>query len=96
MAIDSNSDGVPLVGALELRERNGRCKHWLLDRPVNGGDPLQLCFSGGWVTGRYEWSGADTPPRFHFSVEVGAGRVWESSFELPEGALLRWPPRAVA
>jgi hypothetical protein len=30
------------------------------------------------------------------SLELGGGRVWESSFELPEGALLRWPGRVVA
>ena len=76
---------------LELRDRGGRWKHYLLQRPVNGGDPVELCLSGGWVIGRYEWNAGDEAPRFHFSVELGGGRVWESSFELPEGALLRWP-----
>ena len=86
--------GTVRSGVLELRERGGRSKHWLLGRTVNGGDPLELCCSGGWIIGRYEWVGGDAPPRFHFSVELaGGGRVWESSFDLPEGALLRWPPR---
>ncbi|HWO13986.1 MAG TPA: hypothetical protein VNN80_30995 [Polyangiaceae bacterium] len=40
----------------------------MLERTLNDGDPVQLCFSGGWVTGRYEWSGDDAAPRFHFSV----------------------------
>jgi len=84
----------PRAGVLELRERGGRSKHWLLERTVNGGDPLALCCSGGWIVGRYEWAGGEAAPRFHFSVELaGGGRVWESSFELPEGALLRWPSR---
>lgn len=80
-------------GELELEQRGTRCKHYLLGRPVNGGDVIQICFSGGWVTGRYEWSGVESAPRFHFSVELGSGRVWESSFELPEGAIVRWPDR---
>jgi hypothetical protein len=84
----------PRAGVLELRERGGRSKHWLLGRAVNGGDPLELCCSGGWIIGRYECAGGEAAPRFHFSVELaGGGRVWESSFELPEGALLRWPGR---
>lgn len=78
-------------GQLELSQRGARSRHRLLGRTVHGGDVLQLCFSGGWVSGRYEWSGDERAPRFHFSVELGGGRVWESSFELPEGALLRWP-----
>jgi hypothetical protein len=78
---------------LTLRERGPRRTHLLHDRPLHGGDPIQLCFSGGWVTGRYEWPGGDAPPRFHFSVELTGGRVWESCFDLPDGALLRWPDR---
>lgn len=92
---ESGSEGETRpAGTLELRERGGRSKHWLLDRTVHGGDPLELCCSGGWLVGRYEWSGGEAAPRFHFSVELmGGGRVWESSFELPDGALLRWPDR---
>ena len=80
------------AATLELRERvGGRWKHVLSGRVVHGGDPVQLCFSGGWVTGRYEWEGPEHPPRFHFSVELAGGRVWESHLELPGDALLRWP-----
>jgi hypothetical protein len=78
---------------LVLVARNGRVKHHLAGRPLHGGDPVDLCFSGGWVTGRYEWSGdVSEPPRFHYSLELaGEGRVAEGAFDLPEGALLRWP-----
>jgi hypothetical protein len=78
------------VEPLQLRERDGRKKHWLSQRPVNGGDIVEVCFSGGWLAMRYEWNGLDRP-RFHFSVELGGGRVWESSLELPQDALMRWP-----
>lgn len=84
-------DATPRAGTLQLRERDGRIEHRLLDRVVHGGDLLELCCSGGWLIGRYEWGGGEAAPRFHFSVELmGGGRVWESSFELPESALLRW------
>jgi hypothetical protein len=75
---------------LELRDQGGRLKHYLDGKPVNGGDLLEVCFSGGWLPMRYEWNGDLSSPRFHFSVELGAGRVWESFLELPEDALLRW------
>ena len=39
---------------LELRARASGPRFHLAGRPVHGGDTLQLCFSGGWVTGRYE------------------------------------------
>jgi hypothetical protein len=78
-------------GVLELRERNGRHKHYLAERPVNGGDILEVCFSGGWLPMRYEWGGTHEPPQFHFSVELGSGKVWQSFIELPDAALLRWP-----
>jgi hypothetical protein len=80
------------VGQLEFRQQGTRSTYFLLGRPLRGGDMIDLCFSGGWVTGRYEWSQrAEESPVFHFSVELGAGRVWQSSFAFPEGALLRWP-----
>lgn len=64
---------------------------WFLDdRPLSGGDVVQVCCSGGWLTGRFEWSaGVNAPPSLHFSIELGAGRVAERVLELPEGALLR-------
>jgi len=77
---------------LELRARASGPRFCLAGRPVHGGDTLQLCFSGGWVTGRYEWDGdPSTPPRFHCSIELEGGRVEECSLPLPEGALLRRP-----
>jgi hypothetical protein len=79
------------VGALELRERDGRRKHYLSQRPVSGGDVIEVCFSGGWVAMRYEWDSGNEHPRFHYSVELGGGRVYESHLELPAEALLRWP-----
>lgn len=78
---------------LHLIERHGRIRHYLAGRVVQGGDPIDLCFSGGWVTGRYEWSGATHElPRFHYSIELMAeGKVVEGTLEIPEGAVLRWP-----
>jgi hypothetical protein len=78
---------------VRLVERDGRARYWLGDRPVNGGDPIDLCFGGGWVTGRFEWTGARVErPRFHYSISlVAQGRVVEGDLELPEGAVVRWP-----
>lgn len=78
---------------LELSDRGGRLKHRLAGRPVHGGDPIQLCFSGGWVTGRYEWSGqAHEPAYFHYSLElIAEGQVEPGIIVIPEGAILRWP-----
>jgi hypothetical protein len=78
---------------LQLIVRSGRAKHYLDGRPVNGGDPIDLCFSGGWVTGRYEWSGEpNVPPCFHYSLElIAEGRVAPGILAIPEGAVLRWP-----
>jgi hypothetical protein len=80
-------------GTLELVNRSGRWKYSLGGRLVSGGQPLDLCFSGGWVTGRFEWSGdAAERPRFHYSIALlGEGRVHEDSFVLPENAVMRWP-----
>ena len=80
-----------MSSTLELRDQGGRPKHYLDGRPVSGGDLIEVCFSGGWLPMRYEWNGdVLRPPHFHFSVELGGGRVWESFLELPEDALLRW------
>lgn len=64
----------------------------LLDRALNGGDVIQLCCAGGWITGRFEWdAGMGRAPTFHFSIELAGGRVAEQAIEIPDGALLRWP-----
>ena len=75
---------------LELRVGPSGPRYFLAGKPVHGGDTLRLCFSGGWVTGRYEW--ANDPavlPRFHCSIELAGGGVDECSIPIPEGALLR-------
>lgn len=77
----------------QLIERDGRAKYWLDGRPLNGGDPIDLCFAGGWVTGRFEWTSVIAErPRFHYSISlVVHGRVVEGDLEIPEGAVVRWP-----
>lgn len=68
-------------------------KRWgLAGRPLSGGDIVQLCCSGGWLMGRFEWHGdVATPPSFHFSIELAGGAVAQQTIVLPEGAILRWP-----
>lgn len=77
---------------LELRNGPAGIRHYLADRLLNGGDPIQLCFSGGWVTGRYERS-SDHPERafFHCSIERAGGMTTDHMVELPDDALVRWP-----
>lgn len=81
------------TGTLELEDRSGRLKYRLAGRLLSGGDLIDLCFSGGWVTGRFEWNGEATqPPSFHYSITLaGEGRVHEDHLALPEGAIVRWP-----
>jgi hypothetical protein len=77
---------------LQLQTSLSGPRYFLADRLVSGGSVLQLCFSGGWVTGRFEWSGDFAePPRFHASIELAGGEVAMHAIDLPEGALLRWP-----
>jgi hypothetical protein len=77
--------------SLDLRDGASGPRYHLAGRPVAGGSVVQLCFSGGWVTGRFEWSGqADEKPHFHCSVELDGGGVEEHVVEIPERALLRW------
>ncbi len=67
-------------------------RYYLGERALSGGDVLQLCISGGWVTGRYEYDpGIQPHPRFHFSIELDGGSQSQQAIELPEGALVRWP-----
>lgn len=80
-------------GSLQLGRAQGAMRYFLLDRAVNGGDVVQLCTSGGWITGRFEWdAGSDDGPMFYFSVELdGGGDVAQLRVPIPERALLRWP-----
>ena len=72
-------------------ERRANGRYCLAGRPINGGDTLELCISGGWVTGRFEWTQVeDELPTLHFSVELLAGQA-AFFIVLPEGACLRWP-----
>jgi hypothetical protein len=79
-------------GTLRLGRAQGADRYFLLDRPISGGDVVQVCASGGWITGRFEWdSGEGGVPTFYFSIELAGGGVAQLDFPIPEGALLRWP-----
>jgi len=75
---------------LHLVHAQGSLRYALGARALNGGDLFELCCSGGWLTGRFEWDGrVDAAPRFFFSIELEGGKVAQHSLEIPEGALLR-------
>jgi hypothetical protein len=78
------------AGTLHVVHAQGAQRYALHDRVLSGGDIVQLCCSGGWVTGRFEHD-AGAPPRFHFSIELDGGRFAPFSFDIPERALLRRP-----
>jgi hypothetical protein len=76
---------------LVLGHAQGARRWFLCGRPLSGGDVVQLCCSGGWITGRFEWGAEmDARPFFYFSIEVEGGRVAEQSLAIPDGALMRW------
>ena len=77
---------------LRLGHAQGTARWFLDDRPLSGGDVVQLCCSGGWLTGRFECdSGTGDMPTFFFGIELGGGVVEQQKLVLPAGALLRWP-----
>lgn len=77
-------------GSLVLGEVRGVPRFLLNDRALTGGDLIELCTSGGWLTGRFEWdAGRDGPPMFFFSVELDGGGVEQLSLPIPERALVR-------
>lgn len=79
-------------GSLTLGHAQGAPRYLLDDKPVTGGDIVQLCTSGGWITGRFEWDlGEGGVPTFFFSVELEGGGVSQLQLAIPERALLRWP-----
>lgn len=65
-------------------------RYHLHGRPLFGGDVVQLCFSGGWVMGRFEWSqDPEEPARFHTSIELAGGGVEAIALEIHQRALFR-------
>jgi hypothetical protein len=79
-------------GTLQLAHAQGTIRYALLGRPLSGGDIVQLCCSGGWITGRFEWEGStELPPSFYFSIELEGGRIAQQAVPIPDRALLRWP-----
>jgi hypothetical protein len=80
-----------MSSALTLRDGPQGLRHYLDDRLVSGGDTLELCFSGGWVVGRYECGADRHRPSFHCSIELSGGGVVDHAFEIPDDALFRWP-----
>jgi hypothetical protein len=51
---------------------------------------VQLCCSGGWLTGTFDWGEEmHAQPFFHFSIELEGGKVAQQSLAIPKGALLR-------
>jgi hypothetical protein len=78
-------------GTLLLARAQGTMRYTLGGRVVHGGDIVQLCFSGGWITGRFECDMENQgKPMFFFSIELEGGKVDQQSLVIPEGALLRW------
>jgi len=83
-----------MSASLVIVHAQGVARYSLLDRPLSGGDIVQLCCSGGWITGRFEWDGdVGAPPHFYFSIELEGGGVAQQRLPLPDGALMRWPSR---
>jgi hypothetical protein len=75
---------------LRRTHAQGTVRFALGDRVLHGGDLIELCCSGGWVTGRFECdSGTGGEPTFFFSIELGGGEVSQHSLVIPEGALVR-------
>ncbi|AKF11686.1 hypothetical protein [Sandaracinus amylolyticus] len=78
------------TGSLRRGIARGGEAWFLNDRSLHGGDIVELCCSGGWITGRFEHDvGTGGAPTFFFSIELGEGRVAQMSISLPEGALMR-------
>lgn len=81
----------PLAAStLTLRETLSGLRYCLDGRPLHGGDTIAICFSGGWVIGRFEWSSDPAErPRLHCSIELVGGRVAPFELTIPEAAILR-------
>ncbi len=80
----------PPAASMRLGRAQGAHWYFLRDRPISGGDVVQMCTSGGWIMGRFDWdSGVGGVPTFYFSVELDGGGVALLHFPIPERALLR-------
>lgn len=81
---------VPPSSSLKFAQVQGSGRYVLLDKVVHGGELLEMCTSGGWLTGRYECdAGTGDVPTLFFSVELDGGGVTQLHLPIPEGALLR-------
>lgn len=86
--LELRRENIPRERLIERLERElGRSltheyRYYLDGDPVNCGTVLELFEDGGWMIGRFEWSGdpADTPT-FH---------IGERIISLTEQSLLRW------
>jgi aminoglycoside 6'-N-acetyltransferase len=78
------------AGPLRIVPARGSLRWAIGDRVLDGSEIVELCCSGGWLTGRFEWNGTvDARPTFHFSVERGGADVAPHTIPIPEGAILR-------
>lgn len=78
------------VGTLKLTDTLSGLRYCLDGKPMLGGDILALCFSGGWVVGRFEWNSDPAErPTFHSSIELVGGKIEPFTVTIPEGAILR-------
>lgn len=81
-----NDHGAPLYPG----NAHGTVRWFVGDRPLHGGEIVQVCCSGAWLTGRFECdSGTRDEPTFFFSLELEGGVQEQQKLVLPEGALIR-------
>lgn len=88
----------PRQGLLTLSEDGGGRRWFLFGEPVHAGTALELRLAGDrWVLGRFETGNGTRLPHFYLRLwnareneedYCGAPQV---SFEIPSGAVLRWP-----
>jgi len=77
-----------LIDALERvagRRLTHEHRYYLANQPVHCGEILELCHSGSWVPGRFEWSG-DPEERPVLYLDTGV-------VALDDMRRLRWPVR---
>lgn len=76
----------PIIVRLEQeigRALTYETRHYLAGRPAHCGDTLELYLNGGWISGRYEWTGKrDELPTFDYEGEI---------MRIDDECLVRWP-----